>query len=235
MSTAVEAPPPIKPSVRTSRLADPFWTVADLVESLGGIPLHRIRLVPPPGTATEEDVLNQKACELVSGVIVERAMGYFESRLAVILLYLIEDWLTSSKLGYCNGEGALTRLEPGNIRMPDVSFVRWERVGGMVPREPICGVSPNLAVEILSRSNTRNEIDRKRAEYFNAGVELVWIVDPLKQVIEVWTTPKDCHLVGPEDVLNGEAVLPGFRLSVRDWFARAGQQSPEASSENPNS
>jgi Uma2 family endonuclease len=230
MSTAVEeAPPlPIEPSIRQSQGTDPGWTVADLVESLGGIPLHRIRLVPPPGTATEEDVLSLKACELVSGVIVERAMGYFESRLGAVLLYLVEHWLTSNNIGYCNGEGALTRMRLGNVRIPDLSFIRWDRAGDEVPKDPICGISPNLAVEILSPSNTKAEIDRKRDEYFETGVELVWIVDPVRQIIEVWSTSRDCHLIGMTDVLDGGTVLPGLSISVAEWFERARRRAPPA-------
>ncbi len=68
------------------------WTVADMQQQLGGIPLARIRMVPPPGTATEEDVLAVHArtgrlCELVDGTLVEKVMGYRESRLAVVLGY----------------------------------------------------------------------------------------------------------------------------------------------------
>jgi Uma2 family endonuclease len=199
-------------------------TLADLVERLGGIPLERIRLSPPLGTATEDDVLTagKPYCELVDGVLVEKSMGYFEGRLASMLLVEIELWLRSNNIGYCNGEGAYTRLLHGRVRIPDVSFVRWERVQDhTVPRDPICGVAPSLAVEVLSFSNTSEEIERKRGEYFAAGVELVWIVDPEDRTVEVWTTARDCHIAEADDSLDGGQVLPGFQLSIRDWFARA--------------
>src|SRR4051812_30464578 len=158
MSTAIEA----DAAVLTE-------TMADLVHRLGDIPLERIRLHPSPGTATEDDLLAacKPSCELVDGVLVEKAMGYFERRLALILAVFIEEWLKHNPIGYCNGEGALTRLQFGLVRIPDVSFVRWDRVGDeSVPRDPICGISPNLAVEVISRKNTAAEIQRKRGEYF---------------------------------------------------------------------
>jgi Uma2 family endonuclease len=199
-------------------------TLADLVYRLGDIPLARIRMHPPPGTATEDDVTTagRPNCELVDGVLVERAMGYFEGRLALILAVILENWLEQNSIGYCNGEGALTRLEFGLVRIPDLSFVRWERLADRtVPRDPICGTSPNLAVEVLSSGNTKAEIDRKRDEYFRAQVELVWIADPKTRTVEVWSSPKDCRVLEETDALDGGTVLPGFRLSIAEWFRRA--------------
>lgn len=199
-------------------------SLADLVQRLGDIPLSRIRLHPPIGTATEEDLLKstQSTCELIDGTLVEKGMGYFEGRLAFILGVIIEEWLKSHPIGYANGEGALTRLEFGSVRVPDVSFVRWERVADhRVPRDPICGIVPNLAVEVLSRTNTHKEIERKRQQYFDAGVELVWIVEPELITVEVWSSAKECRILDRTETLDGGTVLPGFVLSIQEWFSRA--------------
>ena len=61
-------------------------SLADLVSWLGDIPLERIRLHPAPGTATEEDVVQAKCCELLDGVLVEKAMGWEESTWAALLI-----------------------------------------------------------------------------------------------------------------------------------------------------
>ena len=149
-------------------------------------------------------------------------MGFFESRLATLLTHCIENWLANHKEGFVIGDGALTRLQDGLARIPDVSFYRWDRIGEKsVPRDPICRTVPNLAVEIVSRTNTRAEMDRKRHEYFEAGVELVWIVYPETVTVEVWSTARDCHISGREDTLTGGTVLPGFQLSISEWFQRA--------------
>ncbi len=201
-----------------------FRTAAELVHHLGDIPLSRIRLHPPIGTATEADLIRAEkpVCELIDGILVEKAMGYFESRLGFILGAIINDWLRVNPIGYVMGEGALTRMQSGNVRVPDVSFVRWERLDEQrVPRDPICHVIPNLAVEVLSATNTHREIERKRQQFFDSGVELVWIIEPELMTVEVWSSPKICHVADRRDVLDGGDVLPGFQISIEDLFRQA--------------
>jgi Uma2 family endonuclease len=107
------------------------------------------------------------------------------------------------------------------VRVPDLSFFRWDRLParGEVPQEPVAGFVPNLAVEVLSKSNTRKEMNRKLREYFLAGVELVWIVDPRKRVVQVYTAPDQSTLLDEDDTLDGGDVLPGFSLALRELFA----------------
>ena len=224
MSSILKAPP--SPVSSPDEATVSLRTLEDLVQDLGGIPLSRVRLIPAIGCAGEQDLLNPKGryCELVDGAILEKSMGFFETFLATILVHLIQSWPDYQKTGFVVAEGALTKLSEGLVRIPDVSFYRWDRIGSRsVPRDPICRTTPNFAVEIVSRSNTRAEMDRKRKEYFEAGVELVWIVYPESETIEVWTTVRDCHIAGIDDSLDGGPVLPGFTLSIRDWFQRSGE------------
>ena len=199
-------------------------TLEDLLNDLGGILPSRIRLSPSIGAANEDSLLAPEGrfCELVDGVLVEKGMGYFESRLASILFAMIETWLAQNDIGYAMADGALTRLQHGLVRIPDACFIRWDRVGSQeVPQDAICGIVPNLAIEVVSRTNTRAEIDRKRNEYFEAGVDLVWIAYPTTMTVEVWTTARDCHIIGIDETLDGGTVLPGFTVSIREWFQRA--------------
>src|SRR5262245_52069016 len=106
-------------------------TLAEMVERLGDIPLERILWDPLPGTATEKDVLvepggNKRLCELVDGVLVEKPMGYFESRLGAILIHLIEDFLEDHDLGIVLGADATLGLAPRLVRLPDVAFISWK-------------------------------------------------------------------------------------------------------------
>src|SRR5258708_1096157 len=105
---------------RKALVMTPAGTLAELVENLGSIPLERIRLQPPPGTATEQDVLAQsdgvkRLCELMDGVLVEKPLGFFKSRLAVVLGYFLEDFLTWCDLGIVLGAAATLRLRPGLV------------------------------------------------------------------------------------------------------------------------
>ena len=213
----------------------PPRTLAELVTQLGDIPLERIRMQPPPGTATEDDLVKTKLCELIDGVVVEKAMGYPESRIAFMLGVFLEQFASERGLGFVVGADALTRLKPGMLREPDVSFVRWERVpGGKIPDDPIGNIPPNLAVEVVSLGNSKTEIERKKNEYFDSGVELVWIVYPRSQTVTVWTAEDESTELSAADTLGGGDVLPGFTVVIRELFERAQQQRPENSDSGQN-
>jgi len=205
-------------------------TLAELIERLGFIPPERIRLFPPPGTATETDVIARpdgvkRLCELVDGVLVEKAMGYYESRLAVVLIGLLQDFLRQHDLGIVLGADATLRLSPGLVRIPDVSFLSWDRFPNRtLPAESVPDLVPDLAVEILSEGNTEAEMARKLREYFSAGVRLVWYVDPNTQTVRIHTSPDESTLLTTGQTLDGGAVLPGFALVIRQWFEQAGKR-----------
>jgi Uma2 family endonuclease len=106
------------------------------------------------------------------------------------------------------------------VRIPDVAFVSWERLPGRrIPSEPIPDLAPDLAVEVLSPGNTPGEMARKRQEYFAAGVQLVWIVDPVARTVAVYTAPEQSTVLQAAQTLAGEPVLPGFTLPLRRLFA----------------
>ena len=207
-------------------------TLADLMGGLGRIPLERVRMQPAPGTATEADVLARpdgfkRLLELVDGVLVEKPMGFYESRLAAVLIGFIADYLERRDLGIVLGADATLRLAPGLVRLPDVAFISWDRFPDRkLPPEPIPDVPPDLAVEVLSRGNTRAEMERKLREYFAAGARLVWYLDPETRVVSVYRSPEDVTEVDEDGVLEGGDILPGFSLPVREWFAAAGERRP---------
>jgi Uma2 family endonuclease len=204
-------------------------TLTSLMERLGNIPLHRIRIHPPPGTAVEQDVLdydhNGMMCELVDGVLVEKASGLSKSVLAVSLIATLNPFVRSLNLGLVTeGQGTI-RLSAGLVRMPDVAFTSWDRLPGRrVPDEPMPLLAPDLAVEVLSEDNTLGEMKRKRHDYFSAGVRLVWLVDPKIRIVDVYTSEDQCTRLTEADILDGGAVLPGFQLPLREWFAELDQQ-----------
>ena len=202
------------------------WTVADMLTHLGGIPLDRIRLHPPPGMATEEDVHRSKSrfnriCELIDGILVEKTVGYYESLLAVEIIFSLKLFLEENDLGIVLGADGTLRILPKQIRIPDVCFIRWDQFPNReLPREPAPALAPDLAVEVLSKGNTKAEMQRKLHDYFTAGVRLVWYVDPRTQTARSYTAVDQCTDVGPQQSLAGGDVLPGFELSLQDLFAK---------------
>ena len=203
------------------------WTVADLLEHVGGVSSERVRVVPAPGTATERDMLEAESrtggiCELIDGVLVEKPVGWYESVLAVALARFVGNYLDRQPLGVVSGEAGFLRTVSGRIRAPDVAFVTWQRMGAHSPRrQKILPVAPDLAVEILSESNTPAEMERKLSEYFAAGVRLVWYVDCSTQTAKSFTAPDRCEPIPADGMLTGGDVLPGFELALRTLFAAA--------------
>jgi Uma2 family endonuclease len=206
-------------------------TLADLIDDLGGISPSRILLAPATGTATEkhvEELLQAKAalCELVDRTLVEKAVGFRESVLAVVILSLLQDFVRQRNLGLVSGEAGLLRLAPGLVRGPDVAFISWAQIpGGRMPIAPIPAITPDLAVEVLSESNTPREMERKRRDYFTAGTRLVWQIDPESRTAEVFTAPEQSTLLTADQTLDGGEVLPGFTLSLTQLFAELDRQA----------
>jgi Uma2 family endonuclease len=208
-----------------------FEHLAALLHQLGDVPLERIRMEAPPGTAIEKDVLALRAgperrlCELIDGVLVEKAMGARESLLAGVIVHLIWAYLSKNDLGVVLGADGMMRTFPDQVRIPDVSFISWDRYpGNEVPDEGISSFLPNLAVEVLSPGNTKGEMERKLRDYFLAGIELVWIVDPKTQTAKAYSSPEDMQRIGKTGSLDGGAVLPGFRLPLKQLFAATKRQ-----------
>jgi len=207
-------------------------TLADMLERLGNVPTSRIRFQPLPGTATEEDVLTIQAnedriYELIDGILVEKAMGFAESLLAVYLARMLHGFVRSRKLGLVVGPDGMMKLSRGLVRIPDVSFVSWKDIpGGKVPKEPIPKLAPTLAVEVLSESNTPAEIKRKRRELFKAGTSLMLVIDPRERTAAVWTSVRKPVELTAADTLDGGDVLPGFKLALCDLFAELDEKAP---------
>jgi Uma2 family endonuclease len=207
--------------------AVPFDNLGELMERLGDVPPERIRMTPPPGTATERDVLaalkgpRKRLCELVDGVLVEKAVGTRESLLAGVIVQLLWNFVADDDLGVVLAADGLLRLMPGLVRIPDVSFIPWSGIPGeRFSTKAIAPYVPDLAVEVLSKGNTRKEIQRKLRDYFLAGTRLVWVIQPRTQTAQVYASPTDFRTVPRSRRLDGGEVLPGFTLSLEEVFAR---------------
>ena len=204
-------------------------TVAELLENLG-VPACRVRLHPPLGHATEHDAaecknLHGAICELVDGTLVEKPMGFYESHLGHILAFFIESYLTHHRLGFVVGESGASRTIPGRVRMPDVGFYSWNHFPGRaLPAGGVLDVPADLVVEILSPSNTCTEMEQKQQEYFASGTRLYWEVLPETRQVRVFTDANTHTFLGENDSLVGKPVLPGFVLSIQEWFSRAGNR-----------
>src|SRR2546426_3992984 len=143
-----------------------YVNAKELIDSLGGIPPSRIRLVPAPGTAVEQDVIDleereNRLCELIDGVLVEKTVGYRESLIASFLIKVLRNFVDERNLGLLAGPDGMMKFAKGQVRIPDVSFISWDRLPGRKPpSEPVPEILPDLIVEVLSKSNTAGEMAR---------------------------------------------------------------------------
>jgi Uma2 family endonuclease len=216
--TVVTTPPRFTPPRR-------FDNGAEWLAALGDVPLERIIFDPWPGTATEADLIqfverDKRLCELIDQTLVEKPVGYLESYIAALLITYLNQFILPRRLGAVTGEAGMMRMVGGRVRLPDVAFVSIERLPGrQIPREPIPSIAPDLAVEILSESNTAAEIDQKLREYFQSGTRLAWVIDPRKEIVKVYHQPeKPTRVLERSGTLDGEQVLAGFTLAVDDLF-----------------
>jgi Uma2 family endonuclease len=206
-------------------------TIAELVAHLGGIPLDRIRLRPAPGTATAADALaverrEGKLCEVIDGVLVQKTADYYDSRIAHLCGCFIERYLEQHDLGIVTGADGPLMVEEGQLRYPDLAFFVWDKFPDRVlPRDPILDHVPDLAIEVLSKSNTPREMRRKRREYFDGGARLAWEIHPVKRTVRVYTAFNQSTTLREGDALDGGDVLPGFTLSLATLFRRAGRRA----------
>jgi Uma2 family endonuclease len=206
-------------------LPGPLWSMRRLRQHLGMIPAERIVLAPLPGMACAEDVLylddhHNVICELIDGVLVRKPMGFEESLLAASIIYHIMSYLEKHDLGIVSGEAGFLELEPKQVRAPDVAFFAWERLpGGEIPKKRIPHLIPDLAVEVLSESNTPREMQRKRRELFVKGTRLIWVVAPEEKTVEVFTSLEKATVLAIGQTLDGGDVLPGFKLKLAKLFS----------------
>ena len=146
-------------------------------------------------------------------------MGKGQSFIAGWIVQCLAVYVGPRDLGYfCGGDG-FVRLKERTVRAPDISFFRKERMpNGQFDMTPIGELIPDLAVEVISDGNTPAEIDLKIGEYFQAGVEAVWVVDPFRRVVEVYTSADDFVTLKETDTLEGSPVFPGLGLPLARIF-----------------
>jgi Uma2 family endonuclease len=187
---------------------------------------------------TPEDLLampDGKGYELVDGQLVERKMGVKSNWVATRLVSRLDrfceergiGWALSSEAGY-----QCFPHDPGRIRKPDVSFIRYGRLPGGVLPEGWAKIRPDLAVEVVSPKDLADELDEKLADYEKAGIPLVWVIYLGSRQVMVYRGDGSVSRLREADELSGEDIIPGFRCPVRDILPTREPRAEEPS--NPN-
>ena len=170
------------------------------------------------------DADDDKRFELIEGEIIEMApTGIWHGRLVTRLGRYLDSFVEAQDLGIVTSDtGYHQPSDRHNLLGPDVAFVEKERIKQPKSQE-MAPLMPDLAVEIKSPSNTIAELHRKAAIYLRHGAQLVWIVMPDAQSVEVCRLGADgeihSEIIGRHGSLSGEDVLPGFTLPLAKLFA----------------
>lgn len=159
--------------------------------------------------------------ELVKGELIKMApAGGTHGELTAALAQVLRNFVKPRKSGKVFGAetGFYTSHDPDTVRGADAMFYSNERVEELGDLTGFLRLAPDLAVEVMSPGDTYNEVEEKVAEYFNAGVRLIWIVVPKTQGVVVYRSRKEALRLSREDRLTGEDVLPGFEVGVAELF-----------------
>lgn len=165
--------------------------------------------------------------EVVNGQIVEKpTMGSLEGVLASLLFKAMARTQNIDEIGWLVCEVLFQLDSTGHIaRCPDLAFVSFDRwpQDRSVPRKRAWNVVPDLAVEVVSDSNTANEMVQKVEEYFRSGVRMAWLFYTNVQKVYVYRSPAEITVLTRSDTLDGGILIPGFRVSLSHLFPDLGE------------
>lgn len=175
-----------------------------------------------PALLTADDLARlqppNKRSELVRGVLIVREpAGFRHGDVAMNVAIAIGQFVRANHLGrvLAAETGFKIFTDPDTVRAPDVAFVRNDRITDPVPHG-FAPFAPDLAVEVLSPDDRPGDVLEKVADWLTAGTRLVWVVDPDRRLAAVYRMDGSLSLIGEDDALNGEDVLPGFRCPLSE-------------------
>lgn len=173
---------------------------------------------------TDEDVLrlpdDGNRYELIEGVLLTMSPAGRLHNLVWSRIYRpLADFVEEHGLGeaYAADMGFILQRDPYTMLCPDVAFVSSERLVDQ-DEQGFLALTPNLAVEVISPSNTVREMNDKVFAYLGAGTQLVFVCDPVKRVVIVWTPDRIARVVGDTETLDFGPIVPGFKIAVADVF-----------------
>jgi Uma2 family endonuclease len=171
---------------------------------------------PDPSTIPDEMLY-----EVVDGEIVEKTVGVYEVEIANILTHFLGTFAKEHRLGRAVMEMIFIIDRAKELqRRPDVAFVshaRWP-VQRRAPKVAVWDLVPDLVVEVVSPSNTADQVQKKIHEYFEAGVARVWVVYPRQQEVYLYASPTQIQVLQLGQELDGGDLVPGFRLPLNALF-----------------
>jgi Uma2 family endonuclease len=156
--------------------------------------------------------------ELVDGEVVVSPASVLHGEIALKIAHIIATFLDDHPIGKVYGDNVGLVFSTGNLRSPDVFFVRMEKLPNGKSPVTFGEFIPDLAVEVLSPGNRHRYVANKIGEYLECGVPLVWVVDPRAQTVTAFRSLSNIQQFTANDTISAEPVLPGFTCIVSRFF-----------------
>jgi Uma2 family endonuclease len=145
------------------------------------------------------------------------------------LVFMLGDYVRQQRLGRVFGDGIgyeLLRL-PHTVRVPDASFVRADRLPPEGVHPGLLKFAPDLAVEVLSPSETASDLEEKLDDYTVSGTPLIWVIDPVRRTVMIVAADAPVRWLREGDTLDGGSVIRGFSCAVADIFEGIARESKQ--------
>ena len=158
--------------------------------------------------------------ELVDGQLVDMDGKPRHGRVTGEIYHLLRVHIGDTDLPLEIGVNAGFQMDQFTLRFPDVHVTTWERMAAYDEDGPgFPRFAPDVAIEVVSASNTPAALARKTEEYFANGARAVWIADPADRTVRIRRPGAVALVFGPDDIMSGDPEIPGFSCAVADIFA----------------
>lgn len=159
--------------------------------------------------------------DLIRGELVTMTpAGFGHGNFALAIGADLKQYQRSSGLGRAVGAetGFILARDPDVMLAPDAAFVLHDRLPSRDEWGPFLELAPDLAVEVISPGDRARYVADKVMEYLDAGVRLVWLIDPIRETVTVYSSDRTARILTITDELDGGDVLPGFSVPVAQIF-----------------
>jgi Uma2 family endonuclease len=149
--------------------------------------------------------------------------GFEHGDLTSEIDHSLRSWVAREGLGrvVAGDVGFQLTTDPDTVRAPDVAFVHARRLTEVGRPKGYWPGAPDLAVEVISPNDLYTEVDEKVAEWLEYGARMVLVVNPRRRTVAVHRPSQPVRVLTEDDVLDGQDVVPGWSLGVRDLFGQA--------------
>lgn len=164
---------------------------------------------------------SDQLCELVRGRVVDVNMPYpRHGQVCIQIAIIVGQFVRQNQLGHLvgNDSGIVTERNPDTVRGADIAFYSYARLPkGRLPNKYL-GVVPELIFEVRSPSDRWGQVMRKVSEYLEAGVKIVCVIEPEREVLHLHEADGSSRTLGIDDDFEVSTILPGFLVKVREFL-----------------